>query len=150
SAGVGTRLGVGDVDGVVARDEDAARAAELLPHTEHRAALIEDLDAIVLAVADEQAAARVHRDRIGLPHLARAGSLVSPLLHEPSAAREPHDAIVLAVTMTVRDEDVAVRRDHDVRRLIEEIGPRARDAGLAERHEHLAGGAELEHLMTLA
>ena len=34
--------------------------------------LVEDLDAVVLAVADEQPAARIHRDRVRLAELARA------------------------------------------------------------------------------
>ena len=44
------------------------------------------------------------------------------------------------------DEDVAVRRDDDVVRLIEVVG-RGRAARLAERHQQLAVGAELEDLM---
>ena len=60
------------------------------------------------------------------------------------------DAVVLAVAVAVGHEDVAVRRDDDVGRLIEEIGTGAADARLAERHQHLAVGAELEDLMALA
>src|SRR4051812_10357153 len=49
-AGVGPRLGIGHVDGVVGRDEDAARPSELPPLGQRRAALIENLDAVVLAI----------------------------------------------------------------------------------------------------
>src|SRR5262245_36983431 len=56
-AGVGAGFRVGDVDRVVARDRDAARPPELPPFVEERAALIEDLNAVVLAVADEEPAA---------------------------------------------------------------------------------------------
>ena len=71
SAGVRTPgFGIGDVDTVVLRDRDAARPPELPPLLEKLAALIEDLDAIVLAVADEQPAARVDRDGVRLADLA--------------------------------------------------------------------------------
>ena len=45
------------------------------------------------------------------------------------------------------DEDVAVRRDDDVVRLGERLGRIAADAGLAERHQHLAVRAELDDLV---
>ena len=45
----------GDIDHVVLVDGDAARPAELLPLGEELALLIEDLDAVVGAVGDEQA-----------------------------------------------------------------------------------------------
>src|SRR5437868_15134398 len=57
--GVGTGLGIGDVDGVVSGDGDPARPAELPPFGEVPAFLIEDLDAIVLAIADEQPPLRI-------------------------------------------------------------------------------------------
>src|SRR2546428_11612206 len=63
-AGVGPGFGVGHVHRVVLRDEDAARAAELPPFVEERAVLIEDLDAVVLAIPNEETPARVHRDRV--------------------------------------------------------------------------------------
>src|SRR4051812_43101834 len=51
------RLRVGDVDVVLRVDVDAARTAELIPGVEELAILVEDLDAIVAAVADEEATA---------------------------------------------------------------------------------------------
>ena len=42
-------------------DEQAARAPELGPGVEKVAFLVEDLDAIVVAIGDEQPTARVHR-----------------------------------------------------------------------------------------
>ena len=65
------RLGVGDVEHVVLVDEDAARPAELRPLVDELAVLVEDLDAVVAAVADEQAALRVERERVRLVELAR-------------------------------------------------------------------------------
>ena len=58
------RLGIGDVDRVVFRDRDAARPAELRPLVEKLAVLIEDLDAVVVAIADKEAAARVQGNRV--------------------------------------------------------------------------------------
>ena len=48
------------------------------------------------------------------------------------------------------DEDLAVRRDDDVGRLVERVRAVAGDAGLAERHQQLAVGTELEDLMAFA
>ena len=50
--------------------------------------------------------------------------------------------------MTVGDEDVAVRRDEHVGRLVEAVGARRRHALPAERHQHRAVGAELEDLLS--
>src|SRR5258707_10975427 len=81
-AGIRPRLGVGDEDRVVLRDENAARAPELPPFVEERAVLVEDLDAVVLAVADEQAPARVHGDGVRFAELAAPRSFAAPLADE--------------------------------------------------------------------
>src|SRR5262249_52063318 len=86
------RFGIGDVDDVVLVDEDAARPAELRPLVEVVALLIEDLDAVVLAVADEQPAARIHGQRVGNIDLARTGALLAPGLDELAVPAELHDA----------------------------------------------------------
>ena len=52
--------------------------------------------------------------------------------------------------MSVGDDDVAVRRDRAGRRPDERVLTRLRHAGLAEREQHLALGAELEHLKAAA
>src|SRR6267143_4261450 len=54
-------FGVGDVDEAVAQ-VDAARAAELLPLGDEAAVLLEDLDAVVAAVGDEEPPLGVHGD----------------------------------------------------------------------------------------
>src|SRR5262245_57690489 len=81
-AGIRTRLRIGDVHRVVFRDVNPARTAELPPFGDVLPILIEDLNAIVLAVADEQTAARIHRDRVWLANLAGTGSLRAPFLDE--------------------------------------------------------------------
>src|SRR5262245_12748576 len=48
-------LGIGDVDLVFAVEEDPARFAELGPYGERLPLLIEDLDSVVAAIADEYA-----------------------------------------------------------------------------------------------
>src|ERR1700675_4987712 len=53
------RFRVGHIDRVVP-DVNAARAAELMPFGDERSVLIEDLDAHVAAVGDEEPSLRVH------------------------------------------------------------------------------------------
>src|SRR5437867_12513814 len=53
------RLRIGDVDRVLLVDIDPARTTELLPLRDERAVLVEDLNPVVVAIADEEAAARV-------------------------------------------------------------------------------------------
>src|SRR5688572_5318220 len=53
----GVRLRVGHVNDVISIDENAARTAELLPFLQELAVLIEELNPVVRAVADEEAAA---------------------------------------------------------------------------------------------
>src|SRR5262245_40923889 len=50
---------VGDVEHVRLVDVDAARPAELAPFRDEVALLIEDLNAVVAAIPDEEAAARI-------------------------------------------------------------------------------------------
>src|SRR5262245_47044046 len=140
------RLGlrVGDVQDV-ALDEDAARAAELLVLGDVLAVLIEHLHAIVVAIADEQSALAVERQRVRLIELSRAGTELAPLLDELAGLVELQDPVV-AGAVTLGHEDVAVRRGDDVVRLVEVVrgGGAAR---LAEREEHVAIGAELVDLI---
>src|SRR5882672_3458783 len=59
--GNAVRFGVCDVDAIVAQ-VDPARAAELFPLGDEAAVLLEDLDAVVAAVGDEEPPLGVHRD----------------------------------------------------------------------------------------
>ncbi|PYS55072.1 MAG: hypothetical protein DMG13_05765 [Acidobacteria bacterium] len=52
--------------------------------------------------------------------------------------------------MPVADENVAVRRDHNIGRSIEGVGTFRSNAGLAQRHQHLSIRAELEDLVAFA
>ena len=142
-------LRVGRVEHVLPVDEHAARPAELSPLRQEHPVLVEDLNPAVPAVGDKQPAVRVHREIVWRVELTRAGPLLSPRLDELPVFRELHDARVRLAAVAVGDEDVAVRSDQDVGRLIERIGTVAGDSRLAQRHQDLAIGAELEHLVTL-
>ena len=117
------RLRVGGVEHVVPVDEDSARPAELLPLVQELAVLIEDLNAVVAAVGDEQAAGGVHRERVRRVELARPRTLPAPGLDERAVLRKLHDAGVGVAAVAVGDEDGAVGRDDDVRGRAEVSGP---------------------------
>src|SRR5262249_47979885 len=76
----GARLGVRYIDIVVLVDVNAARPAELVPRVQQRPVLVEDLDAIVAAIADEETAFGIHRQRVRLVQLVGARALASPRL----------------------------------------------------------------------
>src|SRR6516225_11028692 len=84
--------------------------------------------------------------------LARTAAVLAPRFDVLAVLGELEDAIVGASAMALRHEDIAVRRDVDVGRLIERIG-RARVAGnawLAQRHQYLAVLAEFDDGLALA
>src|SRR5215469_9006271 len=56
------RFGIGHVHGVILRDEDAARPCPLAPGVKIAAVLVEDLNPVISAVADKQAASRIEGD----------------------------------------------------------------------------------------
>src|SRR6266566_1996192 len=74
------RFRIRDIDRVVGVDPDAAGPAELCPGIEEFAVLIENLDAIIVAVADKQPAARIHGERMWGIELAGCGALNAPFL----------------------------------------------------------------------
>src|SRR6185369_7189879 len=85
------RLGVGDVDDVVPVDIDAARPAELAPDIQQLAVLVEDRDAVVPAVADEQPPAAVQGDGVRHLELSRCAAARTPLLDELATGVELDD-----------------------------------------------------------
>ena len=68
---------------------------------------IENLDAVVVAVADQKAIGGVDGERMRLVELARAGAQLAPFLDELAGLVEFDDAIV-AGTMAFSDEDIAI------------------------------------------
>ena len=109
--------------------------------------LIEDLDPVVPAVADENSSPRVDSDGVESMELARRPTGFAPRLDELSVLRKLHDAVVAVVVVPVGDEDVAVRRHGDVAWRTEVIGPATGLSGCAQRHQHLAVRAELDDLL---
>src|SRR6266849_6215222 len=76
-----TRLGVRDVQSVV-ENSNAARTPELPPFSNELASWGENLDAIVIAVADEDAALRIERDGVRTIKLPGPRAFRSPCLNE--------------------------------------------------------------------
>src|SRR5258706_6312564 len=137
------RLRVGDVDAVVLVDPDPARPAELLPLGEELAVLVEDLEAAVGAVGDEQASGRIEREPVRHVELARSLAFLAPRLDELAITGELDDAGVGLVAVPVGDENIAVRGDNYVGGRVEMGGVVAGLAWRAERHQHLAVRREL-------
>src|SRR5579862_9447632 len=75
--------------------------------------------------------------------LALSRTVPAPGLDEFAVARIFDDAVVGLVAVAVGDEDIAVRRDHDVGRPVELVIAIAGDARLADRHQHPPIGTEL-------
>src|SRR5215813_2336922 len=144
------RLGIRHVNGVVAIDEDPARPAELLPLRDEIAILVEDLNAVVAAVADEEPPLRIDCDRMRRVELPGTRAFPAPRLDEFSILREFHDARVGVPAMPIGDEDVTVRRGDNVAWPIKRVGPVAGNSSLAERHQHFSIGAEFEYLVAFA
>src|SRR5207244_5638573 len=106
--------------------------------------LIEDLNPVVAAIADEDAAPRVDRDGVERVKLARPPAALTPRLDELSVLRKPHHAVVAVVVMAIGHEDVAACGNRDIARRIEVIRT---DPGLpecAERHQRFSVWSELD------
>src|ERR1051326_6147164 len=76
------RFGIADIDRVLRIDIDAARPRELRPGRKQLSVLIENIDAIVVAIADEQTPLRIHRQRMWNIELAGGSAFHAPLLDE--------------------------------------------------------------------
>src|SRR6202034_2045666 len=79
--GLFVRLRVAHINDVVA-DVDAARPPKLLPFGEEFTVLIENLDAVVSPVGDEQAAGGIHRQAVRHVELALRRAVMAPCLDE--------------------------------------------------------------------
>ena len=142
-----TRLGVRHVERVVLVDEEPARPAELGPGVEERSVLVEDLDPVVGAVADEQPALRVHGQRVRPLQFLRSGPVTAPEPDEGAVGRELDNPGVGSPAVSVGDEDLAAGRHQDIGRLVEGVVPDPGDPGAAERHQYLTARAELQDLL---
>src|SRR5689334_9831437 len=85
-----------------------------------------------------------------LGELAGTRSFPPPGFEEPSVAGELHDSRVGIPAVSVGDENVAVRSNHNGRRAIEGILANTGDSSLAQSQQNLPIGAEFENLLPLA
>src|SRR5712692_11541359 len=136
-------------------EDEVGRALDVRPLAEILALGAEDLDAIVLAVADEDPAVGGHGDAVGEIELAGPGSRDAPGALALARRREAVDA---AIAIAVADVEIALGPDGQVGRAIERIR-RLRDRHVvlaviarvrggvrrAERHEQLAFRREATH-----
>src|SRR5262249_43121092 len=109
--------------------------------------LIEDLDSVVVAVADVETSFEVERQGVRLIEFTGAVPELAPRCGVLTGLVElPHHLRAARVVVPLRHIDAAVRSvDHVVwlEAVLAELPP-----CLAERHQRLARWAELEHLMT--
>jgi len=112
-----------NVKDIVPVDEDSAWPAELLPLGDETAILIEDLDAVVLAVAHKEASLRVERQRVRAVEFADPLSFLPPSLDELPVLIEFHDTGVggRGTAVAVGYKDVSVGSDGDFGRLIKRV-----------------------------
>ena len=113
------------------------------------ALLRQDLDAMVVAVGDDQPALGIELERVRRPELARSCSGLADdpeKLPVPVEHRDAPDQIGSRhVGVALRDVDVAIRRvGHDVGRIGQGFGRISPHARFPERHQDLAFGTELD------
>ncbi len=89
------------------------------------AVLVEDLDAVVVAVADVEPALGVEGERVRLVEFAGTGAELAPRLDQFAVLGEFEDAVV-ACAVALGDEDVAVLGDDHVIGLVEVAPARRR------------------------
>src|SRR5260370_18967682 len=96
-------LRIRHIEHVVLVDEDGARPAELLPFGEQPPVQVENLDAAVDAVGDEQPVLRIDRHLVRRVELAGSGAVLAPGLDEFSVLAELPDAVIayLLVSLAV-------------------------------------------------
>jgi hypothetical protein len=93
-----------------------ARPGVVGPDREQVAGRAEDLDAVVLAVADEDPAVGVRPDRVQKVELAGVGAGLAPGLQQGAVRREPVDP---GVAVPIRDVELAILRHREAGRAVE-------------------------------
>src|SRR5258708_29303900 len=102
-----SRFGIRAIKNVVLVDEEAARAPKLFPLVDELAVLIEDFDAVVAAVGDEQAAGRIHRQPVRQGKLPRAPAPLAPCGDELACLRGLHHPPIGGTPMALPAEHTA-------------------------------------------
>src|SRR5690242_8745723 len=147
--GNGLGLRVGHVNEALL-DNNPAGPAELLPLLHVVSVLVENLNAVVVAISHEQAALRVESQAVRQVELARASSLLAPGLDEFSVFREFHDAVVGIAAMTIGNKNIAVGSDGHGGRHVEGVGTISSNARLPQSHQHFSIGTEFENLVAFS
>src|SRR3954453_16623781 len=93
----------GEIQLAVGADQQTAGKAIELPRLDEAAVKVEDLDAAIFAVGDEQLVVRGHQDRMRLIELTRGWSFAAPALDELSGLVEAQHASFTA-PMPLDDE----------------------------------------------
>src|SRR5262249_18478572 len=83
---------VHDIQRVVGRDENTARRSKLRPLIDEVAVLVENLNAMVAAIAHKQPPAGAEEYRMRYVELAGPAALLPPRFDELAVLRELHDA----------------------------------------------------------
>ena len=131
-----------DVDRIVPGDLDMPGHDQVAPLGEERPALVEDLDPRVVPVGHVEPSPRVDRDRVRQAELPRTRPQIAPRVHISAIGVEMDDPVV---PVSVADEQVALRRDRQVGRLIEVSVVVPGRSGCAEGQQRLPLGRELAH-----
>src|SRR5437879_7270215 len=115
-------------------------------HSRKNCPLVENLNAAVRAVADEDPSPGIQSDGMKAAELAGSRSFLAPGFNEFSVFGKLHDPSARVRAVSVRDENVSVRCDHNVGGVNERVRAIPADACLAERQQDPSLRIELEHL----
>src|SRR5262249_24838226 len=129
---------------------NAARPAKLFPLFQEFPVLVENLNAAVGAISDEESSPGIDGDGMKAAELTSSRSFLAPGFDEFSIFAKLHDPPARVLAMSVRDENVSVRSNHKVGGINERVRTIPGDSRLAERQQDFSLGIELQHLRTLA
>src|SRR5439155_17044939 len=104
-----------DVEAAIGTEHEMGRPLHVRPLREELPVRREHLDAVVLAVAHEDATIAEDADAVRDLELSRPGAGIAPRSDEPAVG---HEVMHTRVAVAVTDVQLAVRRDRDVRRSV--------------------------------
>ena len=123
---------------------------------EELALLIEDLDAVIASIGHIQTSLRIELQGVRRTELSGPEAELAPLLDEGAVGRELENPpgragrrVQTLPAVAVGHEDVAIRSDDHVARLVELAGPAAGLTSRTQAEQLLAFRAKLDHLMAL-
>src|SRR4029077_18851419 len=131
-------------------DKHRAWPTKLLPLGQEFAVGVKDLDAAVDTVGNEYPPRGIKGNSMRLIKLAGSRPLFAPRLDDLAVGCQLDNPRIGIAAVTVRDKDRAVRRDRHRRGPVEIARRIARHPGVAQSHQYLALGAELDDHVTLA